>query len=80
MGQNSNYAWFYYIVVLPIIFICIFAFYMNVIHPFTEEKKYIKSEMRRSYGDEYYYWKRELRNLYIENIPVFGWIIRRFKR
>ena len=68
------------IIGFPILCLCISRLYMNVIYPFVRTRAYIKGEIDRSDGNEYYYWKRELRNLYIEHIPVFGWFFRRFKR
>ena len=35
-------------------------------------RDYIKMEMQRSDGDEYYYWKSELKRLYISHIPILG--------
>ncbi|MGN0458441.1 MAG: hypothetical protein ACI4IL_05685, partial [Eubacterium sp.] len=57
------------IIGFPILFLCILGLYLNVIQPFVETREYIKGEINRSDGGEYYYWKRELRNLYIEHIP-----------
>ena len=68
------------IIGLPILILCILGLYLNVIQPFVETREYIKREINRSDDREYYYWKRELRNLYIEHIPILGWFIRRFKR
>lgn len=48
--------------------------------PFVETREYIKREINRSDDREYYYWKHELKMLYIEHIPILGWFIRRFKR
>ena len=68
------------IIGLPILILCILGLYLNVIQPFVETREYIKREINRSDDREYYYWKCELRNLYIEHIPILGWFIRRFKR
>lgn len=65
---------------LVIFLLFVSMLYINIILPFTQARKYIKAEIDRSDGEEYYYWKRELRNLYIEHIPILGWFIRRFKR
>ncbi|MDY3929373.1 MAG: hypothetical protein SOZ34_08445 [Clostridia bacterium] len=80
MNQNSNDFFLYTITVLPILLICIAVFFLNVIYPFNEKRKFIKSEIRRSDGKEYNYWKRELKKLYIEHIPIFGWLIRKLQR
>ena len=68
------------IIGFPILILCILVLYLNIIQPFVETRAYIKEEINRYDGREYYYWKRELRNLYIEHIPILGWFIRRFKR
>lgn len=47
--------------------------YANVVVPFANAKAYIKMELSRAFNDEQYrYWKRQLRNLYIERIPIIG--------
>ena len=62
-----------FLAILVIGFFVIFALIFNVIIPFKEERNYIKMEMERSYEEEeYLYWKRELRRLYISHIPIIG--------
>lgn len=67
---------------LGIVFITIMLFfiivflYLYFLAPFLEARKNIKIEMKRSYGKEYEYWKRELRRLYLESIPIIGRFIR----
>lgn len=47
--------------------------YANVILPFKSAKAYIKMELSRAFSDEQRrYWKRQLRNLYVERIPIIG--------
>lgn len=63
------------ILLLGVIFLIFFvtlAFYFNVIAPFVQEREYIKREINRSDGEEYYYWKRKLRRLYLAHIPIIG--------
>ena len=49
------------------------AFFINLYLPFKEERDYIKMEMERSYEeDEYLYWRRELKYLYLRSIPLLG--------
>ena len=50
----------------------VLALYFKVIAPFIKARNYIKMEMQRSDGDEYYYWKSKLRRLYMERIPIIG--------
>lgn len=53
-------------------FFIVLAFYFNVIAPFMKARDYIKMEMHRSDVNEYYYWKSELKRLYISHIPIIG--------
>ena len=51
----------------------IIALLVNFFIPFKEERDYIKMEMDRSYEeDEYLYWRRELKYLYLRSIPLLG--------
>ena len=51
----------------------IVALFVNFFIPFKEERDYIKMEMQRSYEeDEYRYWRRELKYLYLRSIPLIG--------
>lgn len=51
----------------------IIALFVNFFIPFKEERDYIKMEMDRSYEEEeYLYWRRELKYLYLRSIPLLG--------
>lgn len=51
----------------------IVALFVNFFIPFKEERDYIKMEMARSYEEEEYrYWRRELKYLYLRSIPIVG--------
>lgn len=79
--EVSNTDIFLFCVFVILMFIlCILGIFLNVIIPFMEARAYIKDEINRSEGEEYYHWKRELKKLYIEHIPIFGWLIRKFRR
>lgn len=53
------------------------ALFVNFFIPFKDERDYIKMEMQRSYEeDEYRYWKRELKHLYLRSIPLIGRLFR----
>ncbi|MBQ9736991.1 MAG: hypothetical protein IJV86_01125 [Clostridia bacterium] len=69
-AEGKTYALSMIIVIVG--FFIIFAFYVNVVMPFMEERKYIKKEIKRSDGEEYYYWKRELKRLYLTHMPIIG--------
>lgn len=61
------------IVAVIIGFLLFFAFFINSYLPFKDERDYIKMEMERSFEEEeYLYWKRELKMLYISKIPIAG--------
>ena len=56
-----------------LIFFVLLALYFNLIVPLVKEREYVKMEMRRSYSeDEYRFWKRELRRVYLRHIPIIG--------
>ena len=80
MGLSDTDIFLCCIIGFPILFFCILGLYLNIIQPFAETRAYIKEEINRSDGEEYYYWKHELKMLYVEHIPILGWFIRRFKR
>ncbi len=62
----------FFVIVVIAAFI-ILAIFVNVIYPIIEEREYIKMEMKQSYSkEEYRYWKRELRYLYLRSIPIIG--------
>ena len=63
-------------------FFLILAFFVSLYLPFKEERDYIKMEMARSFDEEeYLYWKRKLKMLYISKIPIVSSIARRkYKR
>ena len=72
MEQDENEIFLYGILLAPLIVLCV-AVYMNIIRPFSEGRRYIKAEIHRSYNEsEYRYWKRELKKLYISQIPILG--------
>ena len=51
----------------------IVALFVNFFIPFKEERDYIKMEMARSFEEEEYrYWRRELKYLYLRSIPLIG--------
>lgn len=70
--DNTEDTFLIFAFVVIIVFFIVLAFYFNVIAPFMKARDYIKMEMQRSDGDEYYYWKRELKRLYISHIPIIG--------
>ena len=69
-----------FIVGVIIIFMSAAAVYTCIIRPFMDEREYIKGELNRSDDEEYFYWEQELKNFYIDHIPVIGWFIRKFRR
>ncbi|MBQ8636459.1 MAG: hypothetical protein IJ423_00490 [Clostridia bacterium] len=56
----------------------IIALFINFYLSFKGERDYIKMEMARSFEEEeYLYWKRELKMLYISKIPIVRYIVKR---
>ena len=81
MKQGENKIFLYGILLAPLIVLCITAAYMNIIRPISEGRRYIKAEMHRAYNEsEYHHWKRELKKLYISQIPILGnYIVKRMR-
>ena len=81
MEQGENEIFLYGILLAPLIVLSIAAVYINIIRPFSEGRRYIKAEIHRSYNErEYRYWKRELKKLYISQIPILGkYIVKRMR-
>lgn len=62
-----------FIAILVILFFAIVAVYFKVILPFVYERNYIKMELKRVESEqEYYYWKRELKKIYLKYLIPFG--------
>ena len=81
MEQGENEIFLYSILLAPFIVLCVATVYMNIIRPFSEGRRYIKAEMHRAYNEsEYRYWKRELKKLYISQIPILGNYIVKYMR
>ncbi len=60
-------------------FTVIIIFYFTILLPFINERKYIKMEIQRAMSEgEYKYWIKQLREFYIDNIPLLGRLIARF--
>ena len=70
--DNTEDTFLIFAFVVIIGFFVVLAFYFNVIAHFMKARNYIKMEMHRSDGNEYYYWKSELKRLYISHIPIIG--------
>ena len=50
---------------------------VKVFIPFKKQRDYIKMEMKRSLEErEYRYWRRELKKLYLQAIPLVGKLFR----
>ncbi len=63
----------YIIGVAIVIFFVLLVVYFEIIAPLMEDRARIKMEMYRSYDEEEYrYWKRELKRLYLRHIPLIG--------
>ena len=54
------------------------AYFLSVVKPFVEKRDFIKTEIQRTMGPEQYFWKRELKMLYVYHIPLIGKIIFNF--
>ena len=73
MQQDETEIFLFVILSVIIVALCSVAFYLNIARPFTEDRRYIKTEMERAYNEkEYRYWKQKLKKLYISQIPFIG--------
>lgn len=76
MELIEDKVFWYGILTIPLVTLCIVVFYVNIIHPFLVNKRYIKSEILRSCDEEEFsFWKNELKKLYISQIPFLGKLI-----
>jgi len=53
----------------------VLVFWIFYLLPFTEKRKYIKMEISRTKDEENIFWKKELKKLYICQIPFLGKIL-----
>lgn len=61
------------IVLLIIILLLLIRVFIEFVWvPFSEERLFIKMEIKRTEGEERHFWKKELRRLYIRSIPIIG--------
>lgn len=73
--ENYDESTLLFVLICIVVLLIVFVFYINVLGPFLANRRYIIMEMSRSDGDEYKFWKRELKLLYISQIPIIGHII-----
>ncbi|MDY6313717.1 MAG: hypothetical protein SPL89_00915 [Clostridia bacterium] len=67
-----------FVILVPVLMMCITAYCIGTIKPFIETKAYVKTELQRTQGEpEYKYWRREMSKLYVELIPLLGKFIAR---
>ncbi len=66
------------ILIILLISIFIMVIYTGYIRPFSEKRKYIKMEMSRTRHDRHMMWKRELKKLYVSQIPILGKFLSRY--
>ena len=56
----------------------LFVFIIKALLPYLRQRKYLIGEMDGAFSEqEYKYWKRKLRRLYLDYIPVIGRIIKK---
>jgi hypothetical protein len=74
MAFSQGLLYFVLIILSPLFLASV---YMNAYLPFINTVKGLKLEIKTSDGEEREYWKKELRLLYIRNIPFMGEFIYR---
>ena len=72
-GNSSQIRVFLVVIVIFFVVMMIVKIYW----PFFKRVKYFKMEMKRSDGEEYYYWRSQLRKLYRKYIPFASLFIRK---
>ncbi len=71
MGNNDILI--YVVVAVPLVAICAAVYYITVFRPFADAKRYIMEEIHRAHNEkEYRHWKRQLKKLYLAQIPFVG--------
>lgn len=73
-SQISGESLLILIITIFVISFAIIAFIVNFWIPFTNEKNYLKMEIKRSQGEEKKHYKRKLKSFYASHIPL----VRRF--
>lgn len=77
IGTNSDFI-IIFVILVPVLMMCIAAYCIGTIKPFIEARAYVKTELQRTLGEpEYKYWRREMSKLYVELIPLLGKFISR---
>ena len=76
--QHANDALIVGIVITLVLIGVISTFYKFYIMQFKSRARYLKMEMKRSYGREYQYWNRKLKRHYVRSIPLIGKFLVRF--
>jgi len=81
--ETNNFFYSNLIVILMIAIIIIVLFVLlyfigTRIGDFLGERNYIKMEMQRTDGNERLYWKRKLKLLYLQSIPIIGGLLCRW--
>ena len=60
-----------------VLIIAFIVLYVEIFIPFNEERQYIKMEINRSCSkQEYKYWKKEMKKLYLKSIPIIRWFVK----
>ncbi len=72
-NDTSQIKIFLVLIIIAFIIMLIFKVYV----PFIKMAKHFKMEMRRSDGEEYYYWRSQLRKLYRKYIPFASLFMRK---
>lgn len=72
--NNTSYD-YGYLFILTLVIIVIILFFISVVIPFCNQRKYIKTEIARSTGREKKYWKKELRKLWLSLLPFSNYFI-----
>ncbi len=63
------------LIIIATILLCLIGvgIWLSFLEPFMDQRAYIIMEIKRSNSkNEYRYWKKQLKKLYLESIPLIG--------
>ena len=69
---------FYIVLMVALVFSVVMIIYHCTLVPLLKKRRHIKTKIYYSDGEEYLFWKNELKQFYVQHLPFFGKIIVRF--
>lgn len=82
MFRPGNIAYAYSLIAIAVLLLAVFVinYYVSVIIPFNNEKKYIEEEIQRSVGRARRHWQKKLKKHKLTLVPFIGkWLSKKVK-